>query len=245
MAQNALTATPPNPTPPTNLSSIGLSPPDPLTYLANVYSDPKNWSATNPKDFPPPFFDDGVANTYPVISQNEGGGVNGTTVPSVVGNTKVFAAAHALVADSTGAATATAEGSGTELAVTAAVPNPSPAGQLVMVSTGLTLTPGTLPTPNATHASTLSGSAVPTLTGASGASNVAGPGTTLLTATGTNYNRGSVINISGVPQQTNYVSATSLTVTNAWKKQTAGAGTLPVTVTSNGITTAPQNWTFT
>jgi hypothetical protein len=37
-----------------------------------------------------------------VISQNEGGGVNGTTAPSVVGNTKVFAAAHALVADATG-----------------------------------------------------------------------------------------------------------------------------------------------
>jgi hypothetical protein len=234
MAQSALTVTPPNPTPPTNLSSIGLTPPNPLTYLPAVYGPPPT---------APPVFDDGVANTFPVISQNEGGGVNGVTAPSVVGNTKVFAGAHALVADSTGAASAAAEGAGSELAVTAAVPNPSPAGQLVMVSTGPVLTPGALPTPNASHASTLSGSAVPTLTGASGASNVSGAGTTLLTATGTNFNRGSVVNINGMPYQTNYVSATSLTVTNAPKKATAG--TVPVTVTSNGVTTAPVNWTFT
>jgi hypothetical protein len=84
---------------------------------------------------------------------------------------------------------------------------------------------------------------VPTLTGASGASNVSGAGTTLMTATGTNYNRGSIVNINGVPYQTNFVSATSITVTNAPKRATAG--TVPVTVTSNGITTAPVNWTFT
>jgi len=239
MAQSALTVTPPNPTPPTNLSSIGITPPDPGTYLAAVYGTDLHYPTA------PPVFDDGVANTFPVISQNEGGGVNGTTVPSVVGNTKVFAGAHAVVADSTGLTSAAAEGAGTELAVTAAVPNPSPAGQLVMVSTGLTLTPGTMPVPNATHASTLSGSAVPTLSAASGASNVAGPGTTLLTVTGTNYNRGSVVILNGIPQQTNYVSATSLTVTNALKKQAAGAGTLPVIVSSNGINTAPVNWTFT
>jgi hypothetical protein len=234
MAQSALTVTPPNPTPPTNLSSIGMTPPNPLLYLAAVYGPPPT---------APPVFDDGVANTAPVISQNEGGGVNGTTPPAVVGNTKVFAGAHALVADSTGATSAAAEGAGSELAVTAAVPNPSPAGQLVMVSTGPVLTPGTMPTPNLSHASTLSGSAVPTVSAASGASNVSGPGTTLLTVTGTNFNRQSIVNLNGVAMQTNYVSATSLTVTNAPKRATAG--TLPVTVTSNGITTAPVNWTFT
>lgn len=237
MAQSALTVTSPNPTPPTNLSSIGMTPPDPLTYLAAVYGSDLHYPGQ------PPAFDDGVANTLPVISQNEGGGVQNTTAPSVVGNTKVFAAAHALVADSTGATSVAAEGAGTELAVTAAVPNPSPAGQLVMVSTGPVLTPGTMPTPNASHPSTLSGSAVPTLSAASGASNVSGVGYTLLTVTGTNYNRGSVININGVPYQTNYVSATSLTVTNAPKRATAG--TVPITVTSNGVTTAPVNWTFT
>lgn len=237
MAHNALTVTAPNPTPPTNLSAIGMTPPDPGTYLAAVYGTDLHYPSV------PPAFDDGVANTMPVISQNEGGGVNGTTAPSVVGNGKVFAAAHALVADSTGLATATAEGSGTELSVTAAVPNPSPAGQLVTVSCGPVLTAGTLPNPNATHGSTLSGSAVPTLSAASGASNVSGVGTTLLTVTGTNYNRQSQITLNGIPQQTNYVSATSLTVTNALKRTTAG--TLPVTVTSNGITTAPVNWTLT
>jgi hypothetical protein len=248
MAQSALTVTPPNPTPPTNLSSIGMTPPDPLLYLANVYAfpfgNPPGSSPFGQNPNPPPLFDDGVANTYPVISQNEGGGVNGTTVPAVVGNGKVFAAAHAVVADSTGAASAAAEGAGTELAVTATVPNPSPAGQLVMVSTGPVQTAASLAAgPNASHASTLSGSATPTLSGATGASNVSGVGTTVLTVTGTNFNRASVVNISGVPQTTNYVSATSLTVDKAMKRTTAG--TLPVTVTSNGQTTAPVNWTLT
>jgi hypothetical protein len=48
-----------------------------------------------------------------------------------------------------------------------------------------------------------------------------------------------------VPQTTNYVSSTSLTVTNALKRTTAG--TLPVTVTkqSSGVTTGSVNWTLT
>jgi hypothetical protein len=101
---------------------------------------------------------------------------------------------------------------------------------------------GTGTSPNTAHASTLSGSAVPTLTGVS-AGGASGVGTTLLTCTGTNFNRASVVNVNGIPQTTNYVSATSLTVTNAPKKATSG--TVPVTVTSNGLTTAAQNWTFT
>ena len=112
-----------------------------------------------------------------------------------------------------------------------------------MIGAGPAITPGVLVTPNASHPSTLSGSAVPTCTGATGVSNVSGTGTTQLTVTGTNFNRASVVNISGIPQPTNYVSATSLTVTNAQKKATSG--NLPVTVTSNGITTASTNWVFT
>jgi hypothetical protein len=99
--------------------------------------------------------------------------------------------------------------------------------------------------PNASHASTLSGSAIPTTSAASGASNVSGAGTTLLTVTGTNFNRSSVVYVSGVAQTTNYVSATSLTVTNAQKRATAG--TLPVTVVNGagGTPSNATNWTFT
>jgi hypothetical protein len=60
MAQSALTVTTPNPTPPTNFSSTGATPPNPPNFTRQTMNDPKNWSATNPKDFPPPY-DDGSA----------------------------------------------------------------------------------------------------------------------------------------------------------------------------------------
>ena len=128
------------------------------------------------------------------------------------------------------------EGKGSETVVTA------PGSLTVAPTIAFSCMGNYTATPNASHASTLSGTAVPTLSAASGASNVSGAGTTLLTVTGTNYTRASQINISGVPQNTSYVSPTSLT-TVALKRYTAG--TLPVTVTSNGITTAPVNWTLT
>ena len=77
------------------------------------------------------------------------------------------------------------------------------------------------------------------------AQQVSGTGTTLLTVTGTNYNRASRVYVNGVLQTTNYVSATSLTVTNAPKKATAGTRAITV---DNGVgtpTDAPTNWTFT
>jgi hypothetical protein len=123
------------------------------------------------------------------------------------------------------------------------VPNPSPGGQLVTFSDGPAATQATRDAgPNANHPSCLSNASTPTITSLS-AGGASGAGTTLLTVTGTNFNRASVVNVNGVPQTTNYVSATSLTVTNAPKKATAG--NVPVTVTSGGTTTAPTNWVFT
>ena len=121
------------------------------------------------------------------------------------------------------------------------VTTPNPNAPLIMASCLGNYTSA----PNSTHGSSLTPATplTPTASAASGASNVSGVGTTLLTVTGTNFNRTSVVNLNGVPQQTNLVSATSLTVTNALKRPTAG--TLPVTVTSHGITTAPVNWTLT
>jgi hypothetical protein len=217
MAQNVLTVTNPNPTPPTNLVFLGATPPVDVLQ-AQV--------------------DDGIALATPnsgSLAAANGNTLNEPSLSRVVFAAKTAAAGSGSSADH--------EGRGTETLVTAAVPNPSPYGQLQSMSCGPVLTPGTMPTPNNSHASTLSGSAVPTLSAASGASNVSGAGTTLLTVTGTNFNRGSVVTVNGITYQTNYVSPTTLTVTNAPKKATAG--TLPVTVTSNGITTAPVNWTFT
>jgi hypothetical protein len=98
-------------------------------------------------------------------------------------------------------------------------------------------------TPNASHASFLGGGTV-TITSVS-AGGVSGTGTTLLTVTGTGYTRASRVYVDGVLQNTNYVSATSLTVTNAPKKATAGNRAVTV---DNGVgtaQTAPTNWVFT
>jgi hypothetical protein len=225
MAQNALTVTQSNPTPPTNFVNTGTTPPNPLNYADNVYQYPFGNPASgmpgqNPN--PAPFYDDGTA-----------GAVN------------AYAAKKAALA--VGGTSVDHEELGNVTTVTATSANPGGLGQMIMVSDGPVMNTQAFRDagPNARHASYMNSSAIPTATGATGVSNVAGPGTTQLTVTGTNFNRASIVNISGVPQTTNYVSPTSLTVTNAMKKQTAGAGTLPVTVTSNGVTTASTNWTFT
>jgi hypothetical protein len=96
--------------------------------------------------------------------------------------------------------------------------------------------------PNASHASNISNPGTSTI-GSLSAGGASGAGTTLLTVTGTNFRRDSVVSVNGVPQTTNYASLTSLSVTNAPKKATAG--NLPVTVTTGGVTTAPTNWVFT
>jgi hypothetical protein len=51
--------------------------------------------------------------------------------------------------------------------------------------------------------------------------------------------------VDGVKQTTNYVSPTSLTVTNAPKKATAGNRAVTVVNGVGGTPTAPTNWVFT
>jgi hypothetical protein len=230
MPQSALTVTTANPTPPTNFIFVGNTPPlDPAQVAV----------------------DDGIPAQTPnakSVAAANGHSLNelaGQTYPVGILFTTNTAAANTAGAPGAGISNAH-EARGSETSSTATSPTPLTIGQLVMVGVGPAETAATRAAgPNASHASTLSGSAVPTLTGATGASNVSGGGTTTLTATGTNFNRGSVINVSGVPQNTSYVSATSLTAGSVPKKQTVGAGNLPVTVTSNGITTASVNWVFT
>jgi hypothetical protein len=165
---------------------------------------------------PPPFYDDGTA-----------------------GSLAAFAAKKAALA--VGGTSVDHEGLGTEVVVTITTPNPN--APLIMVSCLGNYTA----TPNSTHGSSLTPATPlqPTASAASGASNVSGIGTTLLTVTGTNFNRTSVVYLAGVPQQTNYVSATSLTVTSALKR--TSAGTLPVYVVngSGGVATSTVNWTLT
>jgi len=240
MAQSALTVTPANPTPPTNLAFVGNTPPlDPAQAFA----------------------DDGISKSLPnattagsdVSTINE----DKTIVAWPVAITFATSTAAANTAGAPGANISnTHEARGTETSSTATSANPlqgigtTVPAQLKMVGVGpANPAAGTLVTPNASHASSLSPTTnlTPTTTAASGASNASGPGTTLLTVTGTNYNRTSQVWLNGIAQITNYVSATTLTVTNAMKKQSVGAGTLPVYVIngSSGIQTATVNWTFT
>jgi hypothetical protein len=251
------------------MSFTGATPPNPPNFSRLQYAEPYgdldaagNWTGTslapgdrkNPN--PPPYFDDGTAGSLVAFAANTAalaggtsaadnaggtaaGGAGGTGINNVSGTYP--GAANGVVPASTSVAH---EGAGTEVVVNATSTNPGPLGQLQTVSV---LGAYTL-TPNASHASYLTGTAgvaTPTTSVASGASNVSGAGTTLLTVTGTNFNRSSVVYVNGVAQTTNYVSATSLTVTNAPKRATAG--TLPVTVV-NGVGGTPSNatnWTFT
>lgn len=151
------------------------------------------------------------------------------------GSLAAFAAKKAALA--VGGTSVDHEGLGTEVVVTITTPNPN--APLIMASCLGNYTS----TPNASHASCLSSAVTPTITSLS-AGGVSGAGTTSLTVTGTNFNRSSVVYVNGIAQNTNYVSATSLTVATAPKK--TSAGNLPVTVTTNsGVPTAATNWVFT
>jgi hypothetical protein len=241
MAQNILTVTAANPTPPTNLSFVGNTAPlDPVQAFA----------------------DDGIPKALPnattagsnASTTNEDASV--TTWPTGITFATSTAAANTGGAPGAGISN-THEARGTETSSTATSTNPLPGigttvpAQLKMVGVGPAnpaIVAGAGPlSPNALHASSLSPATnlTPTTTGATGANNVSGVGTTVLTVTGTNYNRTSVVWLNGVAQTTQYVSPTSLTVTNALKRTTAG--TLPVYVIngSSGIQTATVNWTLT
>jgi succinate dehydrogenase/fumarate reductase flavoprotein subunit len=237
MAQSAVTVTNPNPTPPTNLSMVGSTPPDPATYAATVYGTDYHYPAPNLA----PFFDDSIANTYPVISQNEGGGVNGTTPPSPVGTLTVFAANHAALA--TGGTTVAHEGAGNETLFTQSY-NPAVVVPIVLkaVGCGPALTAGVMPNPNQLHASSLSPATNPALTTIAPTTSVHGTGAITMTATGTNFTPLSKIALNGVVQPTTFVSATSIT---ALVTPPATAGSVAVTVMTGGVVvTAPQTWTI-
>jgi hypothetical protein len=192
MAQSAITVTPPNPTPPTNFSYVGATPPHAPTQ---------------------PVVDDGTAGTLTVFAAKLAS-VDNTNFPSV-----------------------DAEGKGTEVTVTA------PGSRVECPTVAFSDLGNYTTNPNRDHASSLSPATNPALASISPTSTASGVGTQLLTATGTNFTKQSVIRVNGVNQPTTFVSATSLTAT-VTKKTTAG--TWPVTVLTGGaVETAPQTWTFT
>ena len=236
-----MTVTPPNPTPPTNFSFTGATPPNPPNYTKATYAD---WYDNTKSDTaPPPYYDDGTAGPLTAFATNTAALASGSGATAGGTENTYPGAAGGVVPASTSVAH---EGAGSEVVVT----NPGNIDYTypgpVTFSTSKTFSDmgGYTTTPNASHASYLSGGTLPTI-GSVSAGGVHGPGTTLLTVTGTGFNRSSVVTVGGVNQTTNYVSPTSLTVTNAPKSSTAG--NVPVTVYNGtgGTPTAPTNWVFT
>lgn len=98
MSQSALTVTPPNPTPPTNMSCTGATPPNPPNFQRQNYANPFNLTAArsgaggvtlagderpqtpygvNPN--PPPYFDDGAAGSLTAFAANTAALTSGTS----------------------------------------------------------------------------------------------------------------------------------------------------------------------
>ena len=230
MAQSALTVTPPNPTPPTNMSCTGATPPNPPNYTKATYTDMMDNNKFD--SAPPPYFDDGAAGSLILFAANTAalasgsGGTAGGTEGSYPG-----AAAGAVPASTS----VPHEGAGTELAVTSTYSSGIyiPGGATVMVSTGPVLTAASIAAgPNASHASTLTPTTNPAFASLTVGSAVSGAGTTLLTCTGTNFVPGCRIWVNNVEQSTTFASATSLTATINKKRE---AGTWPVDVKLGGV----------
>ena len=241
MAQSALTVTPPNPTPPTNMSCTGATPPNPPNYTKLTYEDYR--PDTDFDTSPPPYFDDGAAGSLILFAANTSALASGTGATAGGTEGSYPGAAAGAVPASTSVAH---EGAGTELSVTSTYSSSVyiPGGATVMVSTGPVLTAASIAAgPNASHASTLSPTTNPALASVAVGSSVSGTGTTLLTCTGTNFVQGCKIWVNNVEKPTTWASATSLTSTIDKKRE---AGTWPVDVKLGGVavpSTRTLTWT--
>ena len=154
MAQSALTVTPPNPTPPTNMSCTGATPPNPPNYTKLTYEDYR--PDTDFDTSPPPYFDDGAAGSLILFAANTSALASGTGATAGGTEGSYPGAAAGAVPASTSVAH---EGAGTELSVTSTYSSGVyiPGGATVMVSTGPVLTAASIALgPNGSHASTLS-----------------------------------------------------------------------------------------
>jgi hypothetical protein len=243
MAQSALTVTPPNPTPPTNMSFTGATPPNVPNYTKATYAD---WLDNTKFDSaPPPYFDDGAAGAVGTFAANTAALASGTGATSGGTENTYPGASGGAVPASTSVAH---EAAGTETSVTATgnISYTYPGGGTQdtgkMYGVGPAQTAASIAAgPNASHASSLSPATNPTLTSIATIASGGGNGT--CTATGTNFTRQSVLNVNGVNYPTTYTSPTTISCT-APKKATAG--TLPVYVITGGVVqTATVNWTFT
>jgi hypothetical protein len=97
-------------------------------------------------------------------------------------------------------------------------------------------------TPNASHPSAQAPAVLPTIASLTPAAPVGNGGTVDLVVAGAGFRPDSVVLIAGIPQITQFVSTTSLHVSNAPKR--TSAGTSAIVVMTGGTQTAVSTWTF-
>lgn len=154
----------------------------------------------------------------------------------------LFAGAGA-VGSLTAIATPTAGGSGPTSEATGTVVVVTAPGSVATAPTqSISVQGAYTTTPNASHPSSQAPVTLPTITALTPAAPVGTGGTTDLVVTGTGFRGDSVVLVAGIPQITQYVSATSLHVSNAPKR--TSAGTSAIVVSTGGTVTAVTTWTF-
>jgi hypothetical protein len=176
-----------------------------------------------------------VSPTPPTNMVNVFGGTPPTTAGLAFTDDGTAGAQNTVTAPTNGNAHE-ATGAITTVTVTSVTPNPYGSLQMISVLGNYTANP------NADHASGKAPATPATISTLAPPAPVSGQGTLTLTVTGTNFQPDSVVNVAGVPQQTQYNSATELRVFNAPRRPTAGA--LAITVTNATHTTSATNWTF-
>lgn len=265
MAQSALTVTPENPTPPTNLGNTGAMPPNPTNYTKLSYADTKNWGpgTANPPVFtptnPPPFYDDGAfglgttfATNVAALAGGSGATAGGTdgTWPWPLPNANAVPASTSVAHEGAGTEVVATQTYNPTVTVAGSAATYMPTGQTPTWSAGdnggplrtVSCEGNYTTTPNQSHASSLTGP-LQTVTALTPPSVAHTTGTVALTVTGTGFTRQSVVYVAGVAQNTVFVSATSLTVAAAPPGNVAAS--VPVTVIQGGCTTPGFTWTVT
>lgn len=240
MAQSSLTVTPPSPTPPTNMSCTGATPPNPPNYTKNTYID---WLPDTDIDtYPPPYFDDGTAGALHLFATNTAALASGSSTTAGGTEGSYPGAAAGAVPASTSVAH---EGAGTEVSVLAPgnIVYSYPGSVTMNTSQSVSDLGSYTNTPNGQHASSLSPTTNPTFTSFTAGSSVSGVGTTTLSCVTVGATKQSVVYVNGVAQTTVFVSPTSLTCASVTKKTTPGNWDIKI-VTGGVVETAPRTWTF-
>jgi hypothetical protein len=274
MAQSALTVTAPSPTPPTNFSSTGASPPNVPNYAKTEYvidrtnRPPQDaWGAgavvlgvAQGSFDPAPFFDDGTAGALQTFAANTAALASGTGATSG-GTENTYPGTDTAPFDTPncgGAVPASssvaAEGSGTEVTVLAPGNRSytyEGGGTLDMsrsASCGPTLTPGTMPQPNQLHASSLSPATNPALASISPTTATSGAsGTDTITFTGTNFTRQSVVWVQHgtlTPVRVATTYVSATSLTAPVPKRTSAGTSTVYVVTGGAVETVTKTITY-